>query len=113
MMQQTYAPYVSSTIEDEMIEERNREMEKIREDFRTVNDIMKNAASLIYQQGEYVDNIATNITYAKSNTEKAVSDLKKADVEDSKSVTDTIKWVGIGGGIAGVIGAAVTAVILL
>lgn len=113
MMRQTYAPYVSSTIEDEMIEERDRELKKVYEDFKTVNDVMKSAASLIYQQGEYVDNIATNITYAKNNTERAVSDLRKADAEDSKSITDTIKWVGIGGGVTTVIGAAVAAIILL
>jgi len=111
---QTYAPYTMKPydLQEDLIEERDKELQRIKGDFVAVNQLMKELASHINVQGEMVDNIATNITHAKNDCKKAVVDLQKADAEDSSSVK-LYAIIGAGIGTAATIGGAALAAIIL
>tara|TARA_Y100000389_G_C17075820_1_gene324242 strand:+ start:158 stop:427 length:270 start_codon:yes stop_codon:yes gene_type:complete len=71
---------VDSTIEinQQIIDERNKEMEQISKDVEAVNQIYKDLAILIEEQGYHLNTIADNIESSLVETQGAVKELEKA-----------------------------------
>ncbi|KAF0989002.1 hypothetical protein HZS_6116 [Henneguya salminicola] len=69
----------------EEIEERQKAIKKIEEDIMGVNDIMKDLAVLIHEQGEYVDSIESHVEVTHSQVQAANIQLEKARNFQSKS----------------------------
>tara|TARA_Y100000591_G_scaffold201112_1_gene173962 strand:+ start:142 stop:399 length:258 start_codon:yes stop_codon:yes gene_type:complete len=65
-------------INQQIIDERNREMEKVAKDVEAVNDIYKDLAILVQEQGYQINTIADNIECSLQETQGAVVELEKA-----------------------------------
>jgi t-SNARE complex subunit (syntaxin) len=70
---------------DNMIEERDQEIKTIQSQMSEVNDIFKDLHQLVTIHEDMIDNIETNISVAKSNTGRAVVEVKKASDYQQKS----------------------------
>jgi len=65
--------------QDDLINERDREIKVITSQMRDVNDIFKSLAQLVEEQSEMVDHIQVNISNANSNVAIAVSEIGQAE----------------------------------
>jgi len=70
---------------DNLITERDQDIHKIQSQMIEVNEIMKDLASLVREQGEMIDNIETNIEHTAQNTTEAVQEVKKASEYQQKA----------------------------
>lgn len=98
---------------DSIIDERDRECREIKRDMNEVNQLFKDIADLINNQGDAVDSIRNNIQNANENVKCGTDKLIKAEKEQEKTET----FYGyIAAGVTGVVtigGMIVGAVILL
>ncbi|XP_029447986.1 uncharacterized protein LOC115085754 [Rhinatrema bivittatum] len=62
----------------EMIRQREEAIQQIEGDMLDVNQIIKDLASMVYEQGDTIDSIEANIETASSNVESANEQLAKA-----------------------------------
>eukprot|EP00029_Vermamoeba_vermiformis_P011425 TRINITY_DN6279_c0_g1_i1.p1 TRINITY_DN6279_c0_g1~~TRINITY_DN6279_c0_g1_i1.p1 ORF type:complete len:291 (-),score=99.23 TRINITY_DN6279_c0_g1_i1:85-957(-) len=70
---------------DSMIEERDSEIKTIQSQMSEVNEIFKDLHQLVTIHEDMIDNIETNISVTKSNTGRAVVEVKKASDYQQKS----------------------------
>ncbi len=70
---------------DSMIEERDQEIKTIQSQMSEVNEIFKDLHQLVTIHEDMIDNIETNISVAKTNTGRAVVEVKKASDYQQKS----------------------------
>ena len=70
---------------DSLIEERDQEIKTIQSQMSEVNEIFKDLHQLVTIHEDMIDNIETNISVAKSNTSRAVVEVKKASDYQQKS----------------------------
>lgn len=63
----------------EQIRRKEEAVKQIESDMLDVNQIMKDLASIVYEQGDSVDSIEANIETASSNVESANRQLAKAN----------------------------------
>mmetsp|Transcript_9760 Transcript_9760/g.10814 ORF Transcript_9760/g.10814 Transcript_9760/m.10814 type:complete len:152 (-) Transcript_9760:199-654(-) len=61
-----------------MINDRDQEIVHIQGQMAQVNEIMKDLADLVNEQGQMIDNIETNVEHTHQNTTEAVSEVSKA-----------------------------------
>jgi hypothetical protein len=71
--------------QDDLIQDRDREIKHIQGQMRDVNDIFKSLAQLVEEQSEIVDHIQVNISNANANVSAAVIDITDADKLQSGS----------------------------
>jgi len=95
--------------DNHLITERDREIKQIISDMGEVNELMHLLNDNIISQGDYIDNISTNIANSKDNCEEAKNSVEKAE-EYQKG--GTFFWVA-GIGITSVIGAVIGSLFLL
>lgn len=60
-----------------LIEERANEIERIRCDSQTLNEIMLDLTEMVNNQGESVNKISKDVNKAKRKTEQALNELEK------------------------------------
>ena len=77
-MNNTHLLECSIDINQQIIDERNKEMDKIAHDVEAVNEIYKDLAILVEEQGSQINNISDNIESTLQETHGAVMELKKA-----------------------------------
>jgi len=65
--------------QDTIIYEREKEIKDIQVQMIQVNEIFKDLAKLVEDQGEMVDNIQTTIINTSANVAKATDEVKEAD----------------------------------
>ena len=77
---------VNNTIDvnNQIIEETSKEMDKIHKDVETVNEIYKDLALLIQEQGTHINTIADNIEKSLEQTDQAIVQLEKASIRQKK-----------------------------
>jgi len=68
-----------SSFQDSIIKEREREIKDIQVQMIQVNEIFKDLAKLVEDQGEMIDNIQTNISHASANVESAADEVSEAN----------------------------------
>ena len=66
-------------INQQILDERNREMEKVAKDVEAVNEIYRDLAILVQEQGYQINTIADNIECSLQETQGAIVELKKAN----------------------------------
>ncbi|XWS58734.1 hypothetical protein CRYUN_Cryun08bG0059700 [Craigia yunnanensis] len=66
------------TFNEAIIEERDQGIKEIQQQISEVNDIFKDLAILVHEQGAMIDDIGSNIENSHSATVQATSHLKKA-----------------------------------
>jgi len=71
-------------INDKIIEERESAISSLCEDVHDLNDMFKDLALLVEEQGEGVNLIADNICNSETNTSKANTELEKAERHQRK-----------------------------
>lgn len=64
--------------EQEMMVEQQARISQIEADIIDVNQIMRELSSMVYQQGEVIDDIESCIENATGNIEQGTSELQKA-----------------------------------
>lgn len=101
---------VTNEITNEMIEERNKEIQALCEEMSKVNDLFVLIGGLVDDQGQQTDVIGYNIHTSKNKCEGAVKDLEGASKESKSYASYIIAGVGV---IIGVASIVVTSVILL
>lgn len=74
-------------VNNKIIEERNREMEKISQDVQDIQEIYKDLALLVQEQGIHINTIADNIEQCASYTQSSVVQLHKAEKRQRKRCT--------------------------
>lgn len=70
-----------------IIEEREEEIKTIESELYEINDIMKDLSTMVSEQGEHLVRIEDNILDARSHTEKAQTELVKAEGHQKSSRT--------------------------
>lgn len=65
-------------INEQIIDERNKELDNITKDVETINQIYKDLAILVEEQGCHINTIADNIESSLVETQGAVKELDKA-----------------------------------
>lgn len=65
-------------INEQIIEERNREMGNIAKEVEIINEIYKDLAILVEEQGCHINTISDNIESSLVETRGAVKELEKA-----------------------------------
>uniref|UniRef100_A0ABM5GCZ1 t-SNARE domain-containing protein 1 isoform X3 n=1 Tax=Pogona vitticeps TaxID=103695 RepID=A0ABM5GCZ1_9SAUR len=96
---QEHALLSEITEEDlEAIREREETIQKIESDMLDVNQIIKDLASMVYEQGDTIDSIEANIETASSNVESANEQLAKASQHQRRA--RRMKCCLISGGLA-------------
>jgi len=68
-----------SSFQDSIIKEREREIKDIQVQMIQVNEIFKDLAKLVEDQGEMIDNIQTNISNTSVNVEQAHEEVSEAN----------------------------------
>lgn len=68
-----------------MIREREEGMKEIEATMSEVNDIFRDLATLVHEQGYQLDNIESNMTLADSHVEKGAGELTKASDYQKKA----------------------------
>jgi len=81
----------------DLLQERNREIEKVKNDLIDVVDIVKTTKNLINEQGDHLDIIESNLEHEKENTKEGVKILAQAAKQN------TNVWPVSGAAIGGVI----------
>jgi t-SNARE complex subunit (syntaxin) len=71
---------------DFIIDERQKEIEKVKSQTVQLNKLMKQTSSMIHGQAEDIDSIAINIRNARQNVQDGNQSLKKAE-ENQQSCT--------------------------
>jgi len=69
-----------------IIEERDKEIHEISQQFYEINEIMQTMAQLVEQQGDIVDDIRSNIQKTDENVCGAKADIKEAEESQKKSM---------------------------
>ena len=69
-----------------IIEERDKEIHEISQQFYEINEIMQTMAQLVDQQGDIVDDIRSNIQKTDENVCDAKADIKEAEESQKKSM---------------------------
>jgi len=103
---------VDYSLQDAIIEERNRELAALKSDYVEVNKLFKIVGEEIAKQGEQVDNIENNISRAQDNVKAAGKEIVLAEKE-LDSTNKLYLWIAGGVGTAGVVAGAVVASLLL
>jgi len=70
--------------QDQIIQQREEEIQIIQQQMRQVNDIFRDLATLIQEQGEMIDNISFNIDTSHKNVKDGAQSLVDAN-QSSKS----------------------------
>lgn len=70
--------------EQEMMLEQQARIRQIEADIIDVNQIMRELSSMVYQQGEVIDDIESCIENATGNIEQGTSELQKAERYQNK-----------------------------
>jgi len=96
--------------QDALIRERDAEIQAIQGQMIQVNDIFKDLARLVEEQGAMVDNIQTNITVAADHVDTGVGELKQAS-EHQKTNRKLLIFIAIF--IVVVVAIATTVIIIL
>lgn len=65
-------------LNEAIIEEREQGIKEIQQQIGEVNDIFKDLAVLVHEQGAMIDDISSNIESAQATTTQGTSELKKA-----------------------------------
>ena len=65
-------------INQQIIDERAKELDKVTKDVEAVNDIYKDLAILVQEQGYQINTIADNIECSLQETQGAIVELDKA-----------------------------------
>ena len=99
-----------------IMEERNKEIQRITEDVAIINELMNDLAIMVNEQGEKIENIEQVVENATINVNEATKDLESAETYMEKSrrmlrdIIIVISGTGLGavGFIAGPIIGAVT-----
>ena len=68
----------------EVINVRDKEINKIHQEIRDIHELYQELSSLISTQGEEVDKLETNLETTKINTERGVTDITKAAKQQPK-----------------------------
>jgi len=71
--------------QDSMIRDRDAQIRVIQGQMVQVNDIFRDLARLVEDQGEMIDNIQTNIVSASQNVEAGLKEVKEADKSQQSS----------------------------
>jgi len=71
--------------QDAIIYEREKEIKEIQVQMIQVNEIFKDLAKLVEDQGEMVDNIQTNISNVSAHVGTAVDEVKEAQTSQQSS----------------------------
>lgn len=80
IMERDSLAYVDSVhLKNEELKERKEQVEVLQKDFFTVNEMFKDAALMIKDQGGELDVIENHVTVAASETNKGVGELVKAE----------------------------------
>ena len=66
-------------INQQIIDEKEAEFNKISHDVQAIHEIYKDLAFLVQNQGEHIDLISNNIEQSVHETNKAVIELEKAE----------------------------------
>tara|TARA_Y100000389_G_C17467636_1_gene527056 strand:- start:3552 stop:3875 length:324 start_codon:yes stop_codon:yes gene_type:complete len=74
-------------INDRIIEERELAISTLCEDVHDLNDMFKDLALMVEEQGEGVNLIADNISSSETNTSKVNKELEKAETHQRKNGT--------------------------
>lgn len=74
-------------VEDDlaMIQEREERIRQLEGDILDVNEIFRDLAALVYEQGEMIDNIEDNVTKAADHVEEGNTQLTKASEYQKKA----------------------------
>jgi len=80
--------------QDAIIHEREDEIKAIQQQMREVNDIFKDLANIVQEQGEMVDSIYLNITSASKNVDVGVQNLEEANTHQ-KSARNRMCYLAI------------------
>lgn len=67
------------THQNMLIDERDREIQKINEEMTAINTIFTQLATLVDEQSDYVQGIRDNITSTSKTVNSGVDDLKEAE----------------------------------
>jgi len=81
-LQITYEP---DDMIDDLIAEREKAINKISGEMEDVNALFKQMHTMVLEQGEKIDSIATNIQKSTDNVEVAKKEIIKADENSKKS----------------------------
>lgn len=90
-----------------LIKDREQGINNISQDISFVHQIMQDLSHLTRQQGHLVDNIEQHIGKAEVNTERARTELVKAEKHQKKN-RKLLYWSGLGG-----VGLVTTAAVLI
>jgi len=71
--------------QDNIIKERDTQIKTIQGQMVQVNEIFRDLAKLVEDQGEMIDNIQTNIVSASQNVESGLKEVKEADKSQQSS----------------------------
>lgn len=70
--------------EQEMLQERERRIREIESDMIDVNQIFRDLATMVHEQGETLGTIEENVTVAAANAEEGAQQLEKASQYQAK-----------------------------
>lgn len=74
-----------SQLNEKKLQERHEDVNRLQKDFITVNDLFKDSAKLIGEQGDMLVASENNLMIAVEQSGKGVEDLVKADVYQQKA----------------------------
>ena len=72
-------------VQHQIIKERHKEILEIGKKTVELNEIYRDLSLLVVDQGEYIDNIESNINNAVIHTTRGVEEIKKAERNDRNS----------------------------
>jgi len=78
--------------QDALIHDRDQEIRAIQGQMSEINEIFKNVATLVDEQGELVDDIRSNISSANSNVVVAVHEVQEAE-KLQEGVRNKLLWL--------------------
>lgn len=81
-------------VNEAMIQERKDEMQNVHTKIVQVNDIFKDLAGMVEDQGEQIEQIQGDLQFAEKKTEAGVKELNKAEAYQ-KSSTKKLACCGI------------------
>ncbi|XP_039189353.1 t-SNARE domain-containing protein 1-like, partial [Crotalus tigris] len=87
-LEQSHEPALLSEITEEDLEairQREEAFQQIESDMLDVNQIIKDLASMVYEQGDTIDSIEANIETASSNVDSANEHLAKASQHQQRA----------------------------
>jgi len=83
-----------TTYYDNLVKERDQEIKQIEATVFQVNEIFRDVAKLVAEQGTMIDNIESNIQETSVHTTKAVAELRQAN-EYQKSSRSKMCWIAL------------------